>query len=277
MLPPTLLKTALRDFARRPWQSGLMILGIALGVAVVIAVDLANTSASRAFHLSTEAVIGRATHQLLGGSDGLPDDLYRQVRVEWGLRESAPVVEGVALAPDLDNQPLRILGVDPIAEAPFRNYFSRTAANTAGFERFYTDPDAVIVGVGLAERYGLKLNDSVRLQIGDQFKSVTIAGILTPRDASNRRALDSLLLMDVGAAQMLLDQPGRLTRIDMILTEDEVAQLAARLPDRVRLTPASTQAETVAQLTSAFQLNLTALSLLALVVGMFLIYNTVMF
>ena len=49
------------------------------------------------------------------------------------------------------------------------------------------------------------------------------------------------------------------------------------LPAGARVAPASEQASTVGQLTDAFQLNLTALSLLALVVGMFLIYNTVMF
>src|SRR3989304_1688860 len=100
VLTRTLLKTGLRDLVRRPLQTGLMILGVALGVAVVIAIDLANTSARRAFDLSTEAVVGRATHQILGGPDGLPDDLYRQVRVEWGFRASAPIVEGIGVALD---------------------------------------------------------------------------------------------------------------------------------------------------------------------------------
>jgi putative ABC transport system permease protein len=121
MLTTSLVKTSLRDLQRRPLQVGLMILGIALGVAVVIAVDLANTSARRAFALSTEAVIGRATHQLLGGPAGIPNALYRQLRIDWGIRNSAPVVEGTLVAPDLDAQPMRLLGVDPLAEAPFRN------------------------------------------------------------------------------------------------------------------------------------------------------------
>ncbi len=86
LLTPALLKTTLRDFIRRPWQSGLMILGVAWGVAVVIAIDLANTSARRAFDLSTEVIIGRATHQILpAASAGLPEDLYRQLRVDWRL------------------------------------------------------------------------------------------------------------------------------------------------------------------------------------------------
>ena len=52
----TLLLTGLRDLVRRPLHTGLMVLGVALGVAVVIAIDLANTSAKRGFRRSTEAV-----------------------------------------------------------------------------------------------------------------------------------------------------------------------------------------------------------------------------
>jgi putative ABC transport system permease protein len=284
MLTSSLLKTALRDLQRRPWQTGLMILGVALGVAVVIAIDLANTSARRAFDLSTEAVTGRTTHQIVGATSlGLPQDLYRQVRVDWGYRQSAPVVEGLGLAPDLDGQPLRVLGVDPVAEAPFRDYFGGQGSFEADLTGFYTEPNAVLVGPTLAERYALRLNDTFRFQINDRVETLRIVGILQPVDEGNRRALDNLLLMDVGQAQTLLGATstpvgaGRLSRIDLILTDAEARALAERLPAGVRLQPATAQSETVAQLTAAFQLNLTALSLLALVVGMFLIYNTIMF
>ena len=66
---------------RHPWQSLLMVLGITLGVAVVVAIDLANASASRAFDLSTEAVAGRATHQIDGGPAGAWP--VRPTRLSW--------------------------------------------------------------------------------------------------------------------------------------------------------------------------------------------------
>jgi len=278
MLPSSLLKTALRDAVRRPWQTGLMILGVALGVAVVIAIDLANTSANRAFTLSAEAITGKTTHQIVGASSlGVPLELYRQVRVEWGYRLSAPVVEVLGLAPELDHQPLRILGVDAIAEAPFRNYFGGQSSLNVDLTDFYTQPNAILIGPSLAENYQLEIGDGFNLQINDRIETLTVAGILQPADEGQRRALDNLVLMDVGNAQKLLTRTDYLTRIDLILSEAEVRALAERLPGGVRLQPATAQAETVAQLTAAFQLNLTALSLLALVVGMFLIYNTIMF
>ena len=279
MLPTTLLKTSLRDLVRRPLQTALMILGIALGVAVVIAIDLANTSATRAFALSTETVVGKATHQLLGGPSGLPESLYTQLRVDWGYRLSAPVVEGVATAMDLDQQPLRLLGVDPFAEGPFRSYLGGASGQVVGLQELFVEPNTVAIGAGLADRYGLKVGGALRLRLNGRFITVMIASVLTPPDANSRRALDGVLLSDIATAQELmgLTNPGRLTRIDLILTPEQATALAARLPTGVRLAPASEQSNTVEQLTAAFQLNLTALSLLALVVGMFLIYNTVMF
>ncbi len=89
--------------------------------------------------------------------------------------------------------------------------------------------------------------------------------------------MDDVLLADVATAQEVLGTAGRLTRIDLILTPQAAAELATRLPAGLSLRPASEQAQTAAELTSAFQLNLSALSLLALIVGMFLIYNTVLF
>ena len=65
-----------------------------MGVAVVVGVDIARESARRAFLISTEAVTGRATHQVLGGPAGLPDSIYRDLRVYLGVREAAPIVEG---------------------------------------------------------------------------------------------------------------------------------------------------------------------------------------
>ena len=83
-----------RYLLHRPWQMALSVLGIALGVAVVVAIDLGNQSAKHAFNLSSSAVTGRATHQIVGGPAGLPEDVYRALRLEVGVRNSTPVVEG---------------------------------------------------------------------------------------------------------------------------------------------------------------------------------------
>ncbi len=277
-MTPTLFKTALRDQLRRPWLTLLMILSVALGVAAVVSVDLANASATRAFKLSTDAVAGKATHQILGGSSGIDERVYRDLHVAQGNRLSAPIVEGYASAKELGNQTMHLLGVDLFAEPPFRTYLTaNTQVSLDAFAAFLTQPNTVLLSADTAARFGLKVGDKITLAIGTQPRAVTLVGLLRPPNDISSRALEGLLLTDIATAQELFGMIGKLSRIDLIATPAQAAQIAAALPNDLRLVPASEQANTVTQLTAAFQLNLTAFSLLALAVGMFLIYNTTLF
>jgi putative ABC transport system permease protein len=281
----TLLKTGLRYLLRRPLQSILCILGVALGVAMVIAIDLANGSAARAFELSTETVAGRATHQIVGSGAGLDEAVYRRLKVELGVREAAPVVESYAIAVELDQQPVRVLGVDAFAEAPFRSYLGQGNAplRQKDLTDFFVRPDALLIGQETAARYGLRLGDALTLRAGDARRTMRIAGILNPADERSRRALDGLAIVDISTAQELFNMAGRLSHIDLIADERTEAgralldRIRAVLPPGAAIVKPSARSQSVESLTDAFRLNLTALSLLALVVGMFLIYNTITF
>jgi len=254
-----------------------MIAGVALGVAVVIAIDLANTSARRSFRQSAETITGRATHQVLGGPAGLPQDVFRRVRVEARVAASTPVVEGYAVALDLDRQPLHVLGLDPFSDAPFRAHLTPSNAPDASFARLVVDERAAVVAAPLAERYGLRIGSTLRLSVQDRIETLRVEGIVHPAEPAEAAALETVVLVDVSAAQRLFRLGDRVTRVDLIATEADLARVARVLPPGARVVAASEQAQAIGQLTDAFTLNLTALSLLALVVGMFLIYNTVTF
>ena len=241
---------------------------MALGVAVVISIDLANGSARRGFERSTETVTGRATHQVLGGPSGVHQDLFRQIRVEAGLRTSTPVVEGYAITQGLDRQPLRVLGLDPLSDAPFRAHLGGGSLAEPGFARDLRRP----ARGGGRRSPGAALRSAARLAAEASpcrtaSRRSWSAGIAHAAAAEEDSALESVVLMDVGAAQKLFGLGDRVTRIDLIAGEGELERVRAVLPPGARLAPASEQAATVGQLTEAFQLNLTALSLLALVVG----------
>jgi len=281
---PILLRLAGRYMSRRLLQSVLFVVGVALGVAVVIAIDVANGSASRAFALSTESVTGKATDQIIGGPSGLPTELYRTLRLDLGLREVAPVVEDYVRVEELGNMPLHVLGVDPFAEPPFRSYL--TSSNAGGdtqsaFEAlnaFIAEPNSALFSQSLADRYGVAVGDTLTVQAGDRIETMTVVGLLQTDDSLSRQALDNLLLTDISTAQDLVGRPGVISRIDLILPESyDRATLEALLPPGAVLTSPRERSSTLGQMTAAFELNLQALSLLALVVGVFLIYNTVTF
>jgi putative ABC transport system permease protein len=274
-----LWRTAWRRILRRPFQYILLILGVALGVAMMVSIDLANGSAGRAFQLSTDAVTGKTTHRIISGPTGLDEAIYGRLRTELGYELAAPVVEGYLLAQELGDQPMRLVGVDPFAEPPFRSYFDNTQADfTGGITPFLAQPNTVIISQPLAEQYGLALGDGLTLDNSGRIIAMQIVGLLEPADEAARRALDSLILTDIATAQEVLGQPGRLSYIDLIIQDDsDLERINSLLPDGVTIETAAARSNAVLQMASAFELNLTALSLLALVVGMFLIYNTVTF
>ena len=124
---------SLRTLLRHPLQFAIMTLGIALGVAVMVSIDLANASAARAFDLSASAVTGRATHSIVGSAGGVDESLYVNLRIDpqWYAAgvQSAPLVIAYTASPQLGNIPFTLLGIDPFAEAPFRSYLYRIVSN----------------------------------------------------------------------------------------------------------------------------------------------------
>jgi putative ABC transport system permease protein len=288
MLTPLALlhRLAQRHALRRPLQSLFFVIGVAIGVAMIVAIDLANGSAERAFQLGTETVTGKATHAVTGGPSGLDEQIYTDLRRELGFRNSAPVVEAYVVAPQLDSQPLRLLGIDPFAEAPFRSYRGadnqRASPAPEYLSQFMVTADTVLISAAMAARYGLAVGGPLAIRNGGETHTLVIAGLLEPADDLSRRALDGLLIADISVAQEVLGKVGKLDRIDLLLTpgaegDAELAQIQALLPPSARVDASSARSGTVGEMTAAFSLNLTALSLLALVVGMFLIYNTVTF
>lgn len=302
-----LLLSSLRTLRRHPWQAVFSVLGVAVGVAVVVSIGLANASARRAFDLSTEALTGRATHQIVGGPQGVPEELFPRLVTSGVLREAsapdgrgrapaAPVVEGYGTGRTQGHSglTLRILGVDPFSEAPFRPYL---AALEEGVSRTEIAPLVTRPGTGLltpetADELGVAPGEGLTVSVGGVEHRVDLLGLIEPGDERSRRALRGLLVLDVSSAQEVLgrlDPPGaseptgRLDRIDLILPQDPVAverfleRLEPLLPPGTEVRPAASRSRTFEQMTRAFRLNLTALSLLALVCGMFLIYNTMTF
>ncbi len=281
MATPLLWKNSRRYLLRHPLLIGLSILGVALGVAVVVSIDLANTGARQAFELSAETVTGRATHQVVGTAEGLDEAVYRRLRLDLGLRDAAPVVEGFARAPAYAGRTFQILGIDPLAEAPFRPYTGGVDSDL-DLSAFVARPATALLARPTAAELGLAIGDTLALRVGGVDRQLRLVGLIEPGDERSARAIDNLLVVDVATAQELFGRPGRLSRIDLLVPDGAAGaallrRLEAVLPAGVEVARSSARTETVEQMTRAFNLNLTALSLLALVVGMFLIYNTMTF
>jgi len=277
-------RAGLRHHLRHPGQAGLALLGVAMGVAVVVSMDLAMASAEASFRASARTLAGRATHRIVGGSAGLPDTLFARVRVEAGLRSSAPVVEGWGTTPSAPGRALRILGIDPLSEGPIRPGTTGFVggAGRSAVPALLGGEARVLLSRETARELGVAGGDSLTLAVEGRRSVVRVAGLLSPGDERARRGLRNVLVADLSLAQALLGRTGGLSRIDLVLPEGPEGEAALErvreiLPPGVRVEAAGAREGELAEMIRSFDLNLEALSLLALLFGFFLIYNTVTF
>ena len=191
-----------RHLLRHRWQSALSVFGITLGVAVVVAVDLSNQSANLSFKLSMEEITGRSTHHIVAAVGHLDETLYPDLRVRQGIRNSAPVIEGrIAIA----GEQFTLLGLDPIAEQPFRPLLP--GIGEGAVRQLLLRPDTLILPQSSAHRLGIQSGQWIELQVAGRPVSMEVVG--TAGDADNS-ALDGVALAERLAA---LAEPERRRRI----------------------------------------------------------------
>jgi putative ABC transport system permease protein len=272
-----LLKAAWRFYCRRPLQLALAIAGIGLGVAVFVGVALANDSARRAFAQSESALVGRATHQLVGLGGELASATYRDLRRRGGPIVAAPVIETTArFATPTSAVTLTLLGIDPLEELHFRDYSAGTPGPGSASSRLVTERASVLVPPALARELGVAPDDTFELSVdGRPPRSVTIVGLLGD-DPYDPEGLNLPLVADIATVAELRGVD-TLTRIDLVLSGDDVDAVHALNLAGAALIEAASRDDAFEALSSAFHVNLTALSLLALLVGVFLIYATMSF
>jgi putative ABC transport system permease protein len=265
-----------RFYLRHPWQLALAVAGISLGVAVYVGVALANDGARRAFEQSAALVRGQTTHRLLPVSGALDERIYRDLVVDRGVTAAAPVIETEVQLLTAGGGRYPLLGIDPLSESGLRGFsgFSSGAGATR-MAALIASPRAALVPDELARAAGKTAGTTLRVAVMGRAVELNVIGTVSV--TAGRLEAEPPIVVDIATAQELLGRPGALSRIDLRLTDGQAARLAANQPRGTVLVPAEETNSAFAELSSAFRTNLTALGLLALVVGMFLIYGTMSF
>lgn len=305
----------LRALRREKVRSGFTALGISLGVGVMIAIRLANLSALDSFRAATDAITGETSIQITGTTGSFDETKLLELGWLRDYGQISPVIEGYAKTlegsegvrewgrkgtevisptPSLPSTPTRqldtgefihILGVDILRDRSIRKYqlLQTQAGNqqvtTRDFFLLLTDPQSIIITGKFARKNGLEIGGNLSLVVGDTPHNFTIRGLL--RDEGPARALDgNFALMDIAAAQVAFNRLGFLDRLDIKLKGDMAldkaeTEIAARLPAGLTVTRPSSTYNQVEKMIAAFHFNLNALGSIALLVGLFLIYNTI--
>lgn len=276
-----------RRLLQEPLRSATTTLGIALGVAVVIAIQLTNAGSLAGFQTALETVSGRTSLEIVSGGLGIDETVLPDLAWLRAYGEVAPVLQGdvVTKTSGRPAETLRVLGVDILRDRPFREYQLLEWAGGTGepgpqeFLNLLIDPASAILTAKFAHPRGLAVGSPLEVMVGDRRVPLTVRGLL--RDEGPARVLDGhFILMDLAAAQQTLDRYGRLDRIELRLSDGidvttTEAAIAGRMPPGLTVQRPGQRGRQAEQMLAAFHLNLTALSYVALIVGLFLVYNTV--
>ena len=306
----TVLRILWSRFAWRHWwlspvSSSLLLLILAIGVAAFFSIRLANRAAIASFQDFTGLVISQSDGVISAPVGTLPDSVLPELRQLLGNQpvNLVPVLESSAVKPGSDENEtiggrptFQVLGLDLPAlvnlagqQANTADWFGYARTNQANdsddrFSPVLRDPNSVFISAALARRDQLKIGTPLPLIFNEHLVTLRVAGII-PVNPRQPAAPANLLIMDLPALQHLTDQPGRLDRVEFVLADGpQRAEQWARIQQKLEKVNASGAPQWVvsspgdrragaATMTEAFRLNLTLLSLLALLVGLYLVFQ----
>jgi putative ABC transport system permease protein len=266
----------LRPLLQEPVRAILTILAVTLGVAVVLAIDLAGTAAAGSFRASMETLAGDNDLEIVAAG-GVPETVVGTLAaLPYPIRISPRIEDSVVIA--ATQQTLPLIGLDLVAEGSLASNAASPSPNST--ESFAPAEDTLhylqsLESIWVGASLGKKAGDHLLLLINDQVREFTIRGVYPDSNGS-----ESAIVMDIAAAQRALNRFGRVDRI--LLKVPEVPSLAewqqrvrAALPAGAEIRALGTGTDENRRMLAAFRWNLRLLSYIALIVGAFLIYNTI--
>jgi putative ABC transport system permease protein len=258
-----LLQFSRRFLYRHPGQLILALTGIAAGVAVVTGVALLRGVLLESLDSASASLSGPDHLQIIDPAGPLDERLYARLATSAGAPELVPVLRARAR---VQGRPLELLALDPMAVAA-GGPMALTGPATGAL---VGSPTATLLTRRTLAELGLEPGQALNVRIGGRDHVLEILAAL-----DGRPELDNRLLMDLAAAQALLGRQGELSEI--LAPASARGWLNEQLPDPLLIRDAGQRRDSAQRLTAGMRTNLTALSLLGLVVGLFVVYSVLSF
>ncbi len=254
----------------------IAVLAVALGVAAFFAISLANATAVASFGRSVDLVANRVNLQVLGVGSGFDERTLLRVQSLPGVSSATPVVEGeleIGVRPGAaeSGETLRVMGID-VTRA---NLPPGASGGSFDLDRFINGR-GIVVSRRVALRYRAPAGSALDGFAGASRVRLPAMGVIPPGTAG---VDSSVAFVDVATAQELFGKVGRLDRIDLVVDPPRLAAVKARvarlIPLDARVLAPRTRVDEIQRMLSSFRMNLGALADIALLVGMYLIYNSI--
>jgi putative ABC transport system permease protein len=260
-----LARLIVRPLFREPVRTALIVFAIALGVSVVIAIDLAGQAAAGSFHSSLESLTGKAD-LIVRSTGGLDEKLLGQlVELPYAFEFSPRIEDFASINGKGEARPF--IGLDLIG-------------HRSGTKFDASRPEVLNASnpIWTGEALGLHSGERVRLLINDTAHTFTVAGTL--KSGANGVGENNVIVADIGLAQKVTGKIGKLDSIAVTIPPGQPVEhwrslIQQHLPASVTVEPQGSRTDENRKMLAAFRWNLRILSYIALIVGGFLIYNTI--
>ncbi|NOH33929.1 ABC transporter permease [Vibrio chagasii] len=256
-------------YRHSPLQAAAILIGIVLAVTLFVAVQAINLNAKRSYAESTEQLSAQAQNLIIppAGQNYLPESLYFKLR-QSGLSAILPVIEGRVR--DEQGRRWSIQGSELIAALTLRaRYSEENEQSISLFDNALPLPQLLagkpIVMMSQSQHQNLDEVDTLILD------DIVTQVVVLPDEWQ----LGSRMLMDIGFAQQLLNKQGQLSYIAVFDVENQPLDNWQNLIAEQGQWITNNQSTDLGSITDSFHLNLTAMSLLAFLVGLFIAYNGV--
>jgi putative ABC transport system permease protein len=257
----------------------LTTLGIALGVAVFFAIRTGNATLLDSLRATVEKLAGKATLQITAGESGFSEKVLDTVRATPGVQLAEPVIEAMVQTAFADEGALLVLGVDTAGDHQLRDYqFDSTRTQIADPLVFLAQPNSILLSRAFADRHGLKVGDKLPLFASDGKKEFTVQGTFKPVGVGEVFG-GNVAVMDVYSAQVVFHRGRKFDRIDLMNAPEvpvEVLQqrLRAELPPGVEADRPEVRGQALENAVTAMRVGILITSFVALLVGVYIIFNS---
>ena len=275
---------ALWQVTSRQWGThrlrvAMTTLGIALGVAVFFAIRTANAALLDSLTLTVERMAGRSTLEVTAGETGFPEETLDTVRATPGVQLAEPVIEVIVHTAFQDEGNLLILGVDTTGDQQLRQYeFDRSQTQIVDPLTYLAQPNSILLSRAFAERHGLQIGSHVPIFTSHGKMDFVVEGIFKPTGVGEVFG-GNIAVMDIYSAQVVFDRGHNFDRIDLmnspaVAVTDLQQRLRARLPAGIDVMRPEMMGEALENAVTAMRLGMMITSFIALLVGVYIIFNS---
>ncbi|WP_434589937.1 ABC transporter permease [Pseudomonas sp. R4-83] len=254
------LRALLSHWRRHPVQFFSVLTGLWLATSLLTGVEALNSQARDSYARASQLIGGepQASLSTPGGATFTQQWFVDLRRQGWPV---SPLLQGRLVLKGHEGQRLQLMGIEPVS-LPSDSAVAGQAMPIERVVEFFTPPGSTWISADTLQ--ALKLREGATPQAVN-------GQVLPPLVVQNDMA-PGVLLVDIGVAQTVLEQPGQLSRL--LLPKDFHAELPASFKGQLQL-KSSGEENNLARLTESFHLNLDALGFLSFVVGLFIVHAAI--